>query len=316
MRYKIIVNPLAGRGFGQKAVPQIQHFLAAQGLDFEVEITAWAGHAIELARQAVLDGFETVVAAGGDGTFQEVINGMIAAADSDPATKGQVVGDLGVIPVGSGSDFAWSVDVPFDLEAACAVLARHQTKVIDVGRVTVDNPVEGGAATRYFDNNVGIGFEGVVTLEARRFKRLRGIALYLPVVLRSVFVVAKAARAVVEFQGEHGTERREGQFLMIDACNGGRAGGSFFIAPNAKSDDGLLDLCLLQDMSRFKMLGMIPQFLRGTHVHHPSVTTLRSRHMVVTSADNLIAHTDGEMLCTEGHRIECEIVSQRVRVVC
>jgi diacylglycerol kinase (ATP) len=304
VRFKVIVNPLAGRGFGARSMPQIQSLLSMRGLDFDMVVTACAGEAIELARQAVLDGYDTVVATGGDGTFQEVINGMLAASN------GEVIGNLGVLPVGSGNDFAWSVGVPFDLEGACARLAEQQTKVIDIGRITVDG------VTRYFDNTVGIGFEGVVTVEARRFKRLRGIALYLPAVLRSVFVSMDAACSVIEYEDKGELRRLEGDFLMVDVCNGERAGGSFFVAPHAETDDGLLDLCFVEDIPRLRMLGLIPHFLKGTHVQQPDVAVAQSKRVVVTSPDSLIAHADGELLCTDAHCIECEIVPQRIRVVC
>ena len=102
---------------------------------------------------------------------------------------------------------------------------------------------------------------------------------------------------------------------MATVCNGQREGGGFFIAPEARNDDGLLDLCLADHMPRLKILGMIPRFMQGTHVDHASVTMLRTRHVTITSPDPLIAHADGELLCTDGHHIECQIAARRVRVI-
>lgn len=305
MRYKVIVNPIAGRGYGARSVPQIKDLMSARGLEFDLVITTWAGEAVELARQAVLDGYETIVATGGDGTFNEVVNGMMAASD------GGVIGNLGMLPVGSGSDFAWSAGVPSDLEGACAKLAEGHTRLVDVGRVTVDD-----AAPRYFDNSVGIGFEGVVTVEARKIKWLRGMALYLPVVLKSIFVSLKRARALIEYESEGQTHRLEFDLLMGDIYNGKRGGGAFLIAPQADIADGLLDLCLVNDIPRVKMLALVPYFIKGTHIHQACVTMLRSNRVVITSGDSLIAHTDGELICTDAHRIACEVLPGRVRVVC
>ena len=336
MRYKVIVNPLAGRGFGARCTPKIQSLLSGHGLDFDLVTTSCAGDAIELARQAVLDGYQTIVAAGGDGTYQEVINGMVAAAQADLGPNGGaasegVIGNLGVIPVGSGSDFAFSVGVPPDLEEACARLARGETKVVDLGRVTVDADRRYPGRSRYFDNTVGIGFDGVVTLECMKFKYLRGMALYLPVVLKTVFMSFKPARAVIEYDappstqgdvdppsrtGNLDTARLKKTVLMATVCNGQREGGGFYIAPQAKNDDGTFDLCLADNIPRLQILGMIPHFMKGTHVDKSCVTMLRSRRVVITSPDPLIAHADGELLCTDGHRIECEIAALRVRVVC
>jgi diacylglycerol kinase (ATP) len=309
MRYKVIVNPSAGKGFGARSAPQIERLLTDHGLDYDLVHTHWAGEAIELARQAILDGYDTVVAAGGDGTYQEVINGMLAA-DPEAITNGRVVGNLGILPVGSGCDFSWMMDVPADLEGACARLARHQTRVVDVARITVDGE------TRYFDNTVGIGFEGVVTVEARKIKFLRGMALYLPTVLKSVFLSLQAARSEIEYEHEGTMRHLDGSYLMVDVCNGARAGGAFFVAPHAASDDGLLDILLVEDIPRTRMLALIPHFLKGTHVDQPDVTVLRSRHIAITSPDGLFAHADGELLCIDAHRIECEVVPSKVRVVC
>jgi YegS/Rv2252/BmrU family lipid kinase len=285
-------------------MPKVQRLLSEQKLDYDLVSTSRAGETVELARQAVLDGYDTIVAVGGDGTYHETINGMLAASD------GEMVGNLGVLPVGSGCDFAWMAGVSSDLEEACAQLARRQTKVIDLGRVTVDG------VSRYFDNTVGIGFDGVVTLERRKFKYLRGMALYLPVVLKTVFVSFEPPRSVIEYEDEGEPRRLEKTVLMATVCNGRREGGGFYIAPQAENDDGMLDLCLADNIPRLQILGMIPHFIRGTHVDKPPVTMIRSKRFVVTSQDSLIAHADGEMLCTDGHRIECEILPKRIRVIC
>jgi diacylglycerol kinase (ATP) len=309
MRYKVIVNPIAGRGYGERSIPQIEALLTAHGLDFDLVRTCWAGEAIEIARGAVLDGYDTVVAAGGDGTYQEVINGMLLAVP-EAAFDGHVVGNLGILPVGSGCDLSWTLGVPPGLEEACARLAQNETKLIDVARITVDGE------TRYFDNTVGIGFEGVVTVEARKVKHLRGMALYLPVVLKSIFHSLKPVRATLEYDREGEIERLEGSFLMVDICNGGRAGGAFLIAPDAESDDGLLDICIAPQISRLRMLALVPHFLRGTHVNQPEVTLFRTSRIRIISQDGLFAHADGELLCTDARRIECEVLPSKVRTVC
>jgi len=332
MRYKVIVNPLAGRGFGAQSTPTIQRLLTEHGLDYDLVTTSYAGDAVELARQAVIDGYDVIVAAGGDGTYHEVINGMAAASKDD------VFGTLGVLPVGSGSDFAFTAGIPPDLERACARLAAGQYKTIDLGRVTVDGNANQPGISQYFDNTVGIGFDGVVTVECMKFKRLRGMALYLPVVLKTVFVSFKAPQAVIEYEplpasGEEEeassparpgegwggsqpeVQRLERTVLMATVCNGQREGGGFFIAPQARNDDSLLDLCLADNMPRLKILGMIPRFMQGTHVDHPSVTMLRTKRVAISSQDPLIAHADGELLCTDGHHIACQIAARRVRVI-
>jgi len=298
---KVILNPVAGRGRGAKLEPEVCRLLKAEGLDFDLVRTARPWHAAELAEQAVSDGFEIIVAVGGDGTTHEVVNGLMAASGDG------IAGTLGIIPVGSGSDFAHAVGVPPDLRGACHRLAHGQTRVVDVARVTMP-----GRASRYFDNTLGIGFDGVVTVETRKVKRLRGIALYLSVVLKTIFLYYKAPLVTIEYDGE----KLVLPALMICVANGPREGGGFLVAPQAQPDDGLFDLCIAGQVSRLTMLALIPRFMKGTHVSHKQITMARARRVIISSPDNLVAHADGEVLCTDGHRLECEILPRRLRVWC
>jgi YegS/Rv2252/BmrU family lipid kinase len=278
----------------------IRQHLSAEGVDFDLVLTKRRGHASELAARAADDGFDVIVAAGGDGTTNEVVNGLMAAAN------GSVTGTLGVIPVGSGSDFANNVGIPADLMGACQRVAQGQLRLVDVCRVTVDDQVP-----RYFDNTVNIGFGGTVTHEARKIKRGRGLAVYLPAVLKTVFL-SQAPQVTIEYDGQKVTLKA----AMIGIGNGAREGGSFFCTPHAQLDDGLFDVCIVQDISRLAMLSLIPSFMNGSHVERESVTVVRAKHVVVSSPDNLIAHADGEMLCTEAHRLEFDLLSQRLQVLC
>jgi diacylglycerol kinase (ATP) len=298
---KVILNPIAGRGYGAKVEPELRQLLEAEGLEFDLVRTDRPWHAAELAERAAGDGFEVVVAAGGDGTSNEVANGLIAASEYGATAA------MGVIPIGSGSDFANTVGVPSDLRGACHRLAHGQVRVVDVGRVTLP-----GRAPRYFDNTINVGFGGVVTVEALKVKRLRGIALYLPVVLKTIFLYYKAPLVTIEYDGEALTLPA----LMICVTNGPREGGGFHVTPQAQPDDGLFDLCIAREVSRLAMLGLVPHFMRGTHVGREPITMARARRVTISSPDDLVAHMDGEVLCTDAHRIECEILPRRLRVWC
>jgi diacylglycerol kinase (ATP) len=298
---KVILNPVAGRGYGARVEPRLRQLLKAEGIDHDLVRTEGRWHAPKLAAQAISDGYELVVAAGGDGTMHEVVNGLMAAAGDG------VAGTLGVLPIGSGSDFAHTVGVPPDLQAACHRLANGTERVVDLGWLAVD-----GGTPRWFDNTVGIGFDGVVTLEALKFKRLRGMALYLPVVLKTVFVAFKAPQVSIRYDDQE----LDMTALMVVVCNGPREGGGFFVAPEARPDDGLFDLCVADEVGKLGMLRLIPHFMQGTHIHQPTVTMARARRVTITSPDPLVAHADGEMLCTAGHTIECELLPKRLRVQC
>jgi diacylglycerol kinase family enzyme len=177
---------------------------------------------------------------------------------------------------------------------------------VDVGRVAVP-----GQPPRYFDNTVNVGFGGIVTLEALKVKRLRGMALYLPVVLKTIFL-AQNPRVTVEYDGQELVLPA----VMVCVANGPREGGGFFCAPNAQPDDGLLDLCIVREISRVAMLGLVPHFMKGTHVDREPVTMGRAQQVTISSPDDLVAHVDGEMLCTNAHRIEFELLPGRLRVRC
>ncbi len=298
---KIILNPIAGRGYGAKIEAELRRLLKAEGLNFDLVRTQRPWHAAELAERAAHDGFETIVAAGGDGTSNEVVNGLMAASQNGTTPA------MGIIPVGSGSDFANTMGIPPDLNGACRRLARGQVQTVDVGRVTLP-----GQPPRYFDNTVNVGFGGIVTREARKIKWLRGTALYLPVVLKTVFIYHKAPPVTIEYDEQTLTLRT----LMVTVANGSREGGGFFVAPDAQPDDGLFDLCIVHEIGRLAMLGLIPHFLKGTHVDRETITMSCARRVTLSSPDDLIAHVDGEMLCTDAHRIEFEIFPRRLRVRC
>jgi len=299
---KVILNPIAGRGYGARSEANLRRYLSAEGVDFELVRTQGPGHAIELAAEAANGEFDVIVAAGGDGTTHEVVNGLMGASGA----HGDVVGTLGVLPVGSGSDFANAMGIPPDLAGACRQLAQGQTRLVDVCRVTVD-----AQPPRYFDNTVNIGFGGTVTFEAQKVKWVRGKALYLPVVLKTIFL-SNAPNVTIAFDGQAMTLPA----AMICVGNGPREGGGFYSTPNAQPDDGLLDVCIVREMGRLAMLGFVPRFMNGSHVGQAAVTMARTESLVVTSPDPLIAHADGEVLCTAAHRLAFDVLPRKLRVWC
>jgi len=300
-RIKVIANPVAGRGLCGKLLPELREALAAQALDYDLVCSAEPRHAVLLAEQALAEGYETVVAVGGDGTAHEVVNGMLIHS------KGEEVGTMATIPVGSGSDFANLLGIPGQLDQACARLARGQTRWVDVGVIT-----DSQGRSTYFDNTAGIGFDGVVTQEAARVPYLRGMALYLPVVLKTVFISLKPPHVVIQYSDQ----RLEQTALMVTVCIGQCEGGGFIIAPDAKNDDGLFDVCIADNIPKLQILGMIPHFMRGTHVGKKPITMFRTDRLTVTSEDDLIAHMDGEILCTAEHFLEFKVLPRRLRVIC
>ncbi|MFV9675957.1 MAG: diacylglycerol/lipid kinase family protein [Anaerolineales bacterium] len=303
-KYKIIVNPTSGRGTAAEAVPDLDRFLREHNMDFDLVLTERPEHAVELAEQAALDGFDVVVVAGGDGTANEVLNGLMLAkqAGADGVA-------LGMIAIGRGNDFAFGVNVPQGLEEGCRVLLDDFRSSMDVGLVTGGLYPEG----RYFGNGVGIGFDAVVGFEALKMTRLQGFLSYIVAAVKTIFLYYKAPLVRIEFDGK--TEEKYA--LMVSIMNGRRMGGGFMMAPESGIDDGLLDLCIAEQVSKARIFALIPRFMAGTQASQPSIQTARTRSIVVTALEgSLPAHADGETLCTEGEQLNVEILPRQIEIIC
>jgi diacylglycerol kinase family enzyme len=193
LRYKIIVNPVAGRGDGERVISQVERMLSGYGLDFDLVRTERPWHASDLAQEAVAAGYDSVVTVGGDGTANEVLNGLMRAKQAGAGTCA-----MGILCVGRGNDFAFGVGIPTDLEAGCQALAQGHRRTMDVGRVVVGLYPDG----RYFGNGVGIGFDAVVGFEAVKMTWLHGFPSYIVAVLKTVFLYYKAPLATIEYDGQ------------------------------------------------------------------------------------------------------------------
>jgi YegS/Rv2252/BmrU family lipid kinase len=308
MRAKVILNPITGQGQGLRALPQVQSELRQQGIAFDLELTQGPGHAIELAREAALAGYDCVVAVGGDGTVNEVTNGLIAAAQARGGwDRGDPAGTLGVIPIGSGNDFAFALGVhSHDIPHACERIAAGQTRIVDIAHVVDDRPVE-----MYFCNNVGSGFDAAVNIEARKLRHVRGFLLYFVALIRTVFLYYRVPLTRITC----GEEKLHMPVLMASIANGPRTGGGFLMAPKAQIDDGLFDLCVARQVSRLGILRLIPHFIRGTHEGQPAIQMLRADHILIETEEGLPVHVDGEVFRTSAHRLDVHMWPRRLRVL-
>lgn len=304
-RYYLIVNPTSGRGAAEALIPRVEELLREHGLQFDSVLTARPWHAAELAQQAAASGqYDVIVAMGGDGTANEVLNGLMLARQAGVST----LPAMGVLSVGRGNDFAFGVGIPHPLEVGCQTLAAARRRTIDVGRVSGGFYPQG----RYFGNGIGIGFDAVVGFVAAKMKRLSGFPSYIVAALKTIFLYYHAPQVKIEYDGQELTLST----LMVSVMNGRRMGGGFMMAPEGKSDDGLFDLCIVQEVSRPRIFALIPKFMSGTQAAHPAVKTVRAARVTVTALKgSLPAHADGETLCTEGDRLTLELLPQQLDVV-
>lgn len=285
----LIHNPVAGRGRARDAASVVQKRLAEHGIESRVWTTRRPGHATELARRLPADA--TVVAVGGDGTTHEVAQSCIGNGRT-----------LGVVPVGSGDDFAHALGLPRGrIDLAVEALVAGRVRTIDTG-VCNGEP---------FVNAVGVGFDAEVGRRVGDAPRyLRGIAAYL----WSVAVSLRDLKPVVATIEADGTAVHHGPCLLASCQNGPRTGGSFPFAPMAALDDGILELLVAGDVRRWGTLGLLPRVLVRRHLSHPKVQHVRARRVSMRWEEPRDWHTEGETFVPTS-RFEIEVRPASLRVV-
>ncbi len=280
---KVIVNPVAGAYSTRRKWPRISKLLKHVGLSFDYEYTEGAGHAIELARVAASDGYRYIVAVGGDGTVNEVANGILHSTRPTEIS-------LGVVSTGTGSDFARSVGIPQDYTRACSSLCSSRRRLIDVG--VVEFRRGGQALQRFFVNVAGAGFDATVVEATEKLpKYFGGTIPYLAGLFRTLFGYRN--KAVVLSMGNKVEAKR---VLSVVVANGGYVGGGMHIAPKAELSDNLLDVLIIGDMGKFELLKALPMVYKGTHINHPKVRMEQVTHITIESSERLLVHADGELL--------------------
>jgi diacylglycerol kinase (ATP) len=283
----VIVNPAAGGGRAARLVPWIHERLASRP-DARVEVTGRAGDAERWA--ATFEGVTAgrIVAVGGDGTVQEVVNGILASGTTDGAS-------MGIVPTGSGNDLARSLGLPRDPAAAWTVAIGRGERAIDLMRATGD-----GGRSRWFGSAGGIGFDAqVAAAMAERAAWQRGRAGYLVTTLAEL---RRFDNRSVEITLDEVTTTA--QVLFVAIANGEYYGGGMRIAPGALVDDGMLDLCVVGDISRMTALRQLANLYRGTHVNHRQVEVRRGRSVSIAGDPTTLVHLDGEPFGSLPVRIE------------
>ncbi|HEY9077768.1 MAG TPA: diacylglycerol kinase family protein [Anaerolineaceae bacterium] len=302
MKHLIIANPVANQGNAQTTIVEMQAYLNQLDIEYELVITEYPGHAIELAKSSAQAGYERVVAAGGDGTVNEVVNGLMQVKEA-----GSSLPILGVLTIGRGNDFAFSMGVPADWKVGCQALKDGRIRQIDIGRVESELFPNG----RYFCNGVGSGFDTIVGFEAAKMKYLHGMMSYLVAAVKTIFLF-QAPRLQIDLDGQSMTQ----PCAMVSIMNGRRMGGSFLMAPESQGDDGLLDLCIAGDITRMETVGLLPRFMKGTQAGHPKIQFARARKIDIQALDGTIpAHADGETLCTSGKFLKIELLPRQIELL-
>lgn len=280
---KVIINPAAGAGKTIRKWPQIKHVLENIGLRFENAITEAPGHAIELAKAAAEKGYGLVVSVGGDGTLNEIVNGLYAAGCIRDIT-------LGIINTGTGSDYIRTVGVPRHYHEACQCLLKPKKLTVDLGVAEYVN--NGQTIKRLFVNFAGIGFDAeVVRATTQRFKALGGFPSYLMGLL-TTFLFYKNREVSLQMDGQESKKK----ICTVVVSHGRYGGGGMLLAPNADPTDGLLDVMLIDNISKIDFLWSLPRIYKGTHLTHHKVSTRKVHEIIIRPLQSMSLQADGELL--------------------
>ena len=300
-KIKIILNPNADMNNAWRAARDLRPLINEYG-GAEWSGTVYPTHATALAKQAAEQGYDMVIAMGGDGTVHEVLNGLMQVSqDKRPA--------LGVVPVGSGNDFAHAIGVPLDTHDALEHALKGEASPMDVGMMVDDQ-----GRRIYFDNTLGIGFDAVVTIRSHKLPVLRGFLMYLTAVVQTIILNHDAALMRMEIDGSLTKQHN----LMLALCNGPREGGGFLVAPEARLNDGLLHYAMIARCSRLTMFRILPEVMKGTHGRFKEVTMGACKKLSMTSDRPLYIHADGEVYADFGsdlRQLSVEVLPAALRVV-
>ncbi len=279
----VLVNPVSANGKTGKRWPEIASQLKVEGLDFDCFMTGGPGQATDLTRRALQQGFRLVIAVGGDGTANEVINGFFTP-------EGPVSGEAAIafIPSGTGNDLVDSLQVPRGSREAIRHLMDSPPRRLDLGRVRFTG-ADGNLCTRYFVNVAGLGLDGETVARVNRTsKALGGFVSFLWGTVITLLLYRNQEMAIAV----DGESVYEGAVTLVAAGNGRCFGGGMCIAPRAVMDDGLLDIVIAQDMSKAELLALLPKVYKGRHLGHPRIKYLHGKKVTISSPGLVLLNID------------------------
>lgn len=287
-KIQFVINPSAGQGKYERIIHAIRETLSDSNLKYDIKVLEYKGEATSVAREAA-NTHDIVVAVGGDGTVNEVFNGLVGT---------QAV--FGIIPAGTGNGFARELGLPLKPGEACRVLMEGNVKSIDVGMVN----------DRYFLGTAGVGFDAMISkLAGEKLGRLRGMWLYF---VAGALVFYKYTPQLMDVNID--AEKVETTPLLIAVANTARYGGMALIAPDAKPDDGLLDVCIIRKMGIVRLLWHLPKLFTGKHVKLPDVSMYKCKSITINAPEPIPVHVDGEAIDSRS-RVEFTLLPNAIKVL-
>jgi diacylglycerol kinase (ATP) len=300
-KVKIILNPMADMGNAWRVARDLRSITEQHG-GVDWSGTVYPGHAIQLAQQAGEQGYDMVIAMGGDGTIHEVINGLMKVSEEKRPI-------LGIVPVGSGNDFAHGINVSRTSTEALTCALDGEASTVDLGLMIDEHGYK-----EYFDNTLGIGFGAMVTIRSHQLPVVRGFLMYLTAVIQTIILNHNA----MAMQIETDDQKWEQSVIYLVICNGPREGGGFLIAPDAKIDDGLFHYAMITNVSRAMMFRIVPEVMKGTHGRFKQVRMGTCKKFTLSADRPLYIHADGEIFTGPGtdlRKISFEVLPNALKVV-
>ncbi len=287
MKILLIYNPKADHGQAEKLLPQVQELFQQNNIATDVHLTKYPQNAMEIVKKADFSHYGGVVAAGGDGTLFEVLNGCFQ-------NKSEERIPIGVIPVGTGNSFAKDLNLDSGCwEEAVKIISQNKPGKIDVGYFNANGE------DYYFINILGLGFVTQVMETSVKLKRLGNLCYTLGVLYETAFL--KSYPLKIEMDGQ----RLEVDTSMIEISNTRYTGRSFLMAPNAEFDDGYLDVTLVKKLSRTRLLRLFPKLFTGEHIFADEVETFKVKTINIDAPEPLSLGSDGEIIGSTPLRVEC-----------
>ncbi len=286
MKVLLVYNAHAGHGFAAKMLSEVESTFNQHSIEFDIQFTNYPGHGIEIVKNTDLKKYEGVVAAGGDGTLFEVINGYFQ-------NPGDVKIPIGILPVGTGNAFARDLKLENTMwKEAIKIIAGQKTRKVDVGKFHTHGQ------DYYYANILGLGFVADVTKIAHKLKAFGNLSYTLGVLWRTLFL--STDRITFDIDGN----KFEHDCIFVEISNT-RYTANFLMAPDAKIDDGLLDVVIAKKLSRIRLLKSFPKIFTGEHVLLPEIETFQAKNIKIKSAAPKILSPDGELIGITPVEIEC-----------
>lgn len=280
---KLIINPIAGGGKTNKLWESIKCTIDSMGIQYDYDLTQYPLHATELAQDAVNKGYTTIVSVGGDGTINEIVNGIFLSNAFDKVK-------LGIISTGTGADYIRTLGLPRDYRLACKTLVNDNVKKVDIGIAKFK--INGRDRERVFVNFAGAGFDAeIVKRTTIKYKSFGKVASYL-LALFSTFMTYVNKKILLETDNIVCTHK----MCTIIVGIGKYGGGGMKTTPGAEINDGLFDILVVGNLSKFDLIKSLPMIYRGTHLKHPKVSLYKSKFVKLSSSEDILVQADGDII--------------------